>query len=300
LSDRKRRRYSINTYKALWAYAFLAVPIVFYLAIRFYPTFNAFYLSLTSWNIVSVHKDFVGAENYRTLVGDPLFWQTLGNTFKYVLYGLPIGLVLSFIIAYLLNKARHLVGLLRALYFIPYITSLVAVSWVWRWLYQKAPIGLFNNILVGLGLPQQGFLMDLRQALPSILAPTVWASIGFQFVIFLAGLKSISPHYYEVADIDGAGEAQKLFFITLPLLRPTIIFLVITQTIGYLRIFTQVLNMTFQGEGGPLNATKPIVLYIYQKAFMTFEMGYAAALSVVLFVLILAVTLAQLRLLRSA
>jgi multiple sugar transport system permease protein len=299
LSGRKQRRYSINTYKALWAYAFLAVPILFYVTIRFYPTFNAFYLSLTSWNIVSVHKNFVGAENYRTLVGDPLFWKTLGNTFQYVLFGLPGGLLLSFAVAYLLNKARYLVGLLRALYFIPYITSLVAVSWVWRWLYQRAPVGIFNNLLVSLGLPQQGFLMDPRQALPSILAPTIWASIGFQFVIFLAGLKSIAPHYYEVADIDGAGEAQKLFFITIPLLRPTLIFLIVTQTISYLRIFTQVLNMTYQGEGGPLNVTKPIVLYIYQKAFMTFEMGYASALSVVLFVLILSVTLVQLRVLRS-
>ena len=295
-----RKRYSINRYKTFWAWAFLFIPIIFYLSIRFYPTFEAFFISFTSWNIISATKPFLGLKNYRTLVSDPIFWKTLSNTIKYGLFGLPISLLLSFIVAYLLNNVRHLVGFFRAVYFIPYLTSLVAVSWVWRWLYQQAPIGLFNSILIVLGLPQQGFLMDPRQALFAILAPTVWAGLGFPFIIFLASLKSISPQYYEAADIDGANAWAKLFRITLPLLKSTFIFLVITGTINYLRIFTQVLNMTYQGEGGPLNSTKPIVLYMYNKAFQSFEMGYAATISVVLFVIILTITLLQLRLMRES
>lgn len=159
--------------------------------------------------------------------------------------------------------------------------------------------GAFNNLLIALGLPQQPFLMSIGQALPSILAPTIWAGLGFQVIIYLAGLKGIPLHYYDAAAIDGANKRQQLFRITIPLLRPVIIFLVVTGTILYLRIFTQVLNMTVQGEGGPLNSTKPLVLHIYNTAFKSFEMGYAAAMTVVLFVLIMLITLIQLKVMRK-
>ena len=134
-------RLSFEQKKALWAYGFLIIPCIFYLVIRFFPTFNAFYISFTSWDIISAQKEFIGIKNYVVMVRDPIFWQTLINTFKYLVYGLPISLLLSFIIAYFLNKIRRGLAFFRTLYFIPYITSLVAVSWVWRWLYQAAPIG---------------------------------------------------------------------------------------------------------------------------------------------------------------
>ena len=201
--------------------------------------------------------------------------------------------------AYQVNHCTGHSGLYKAVYFIPYMTSMVAISWIWRWLYQGAPIGVFNNVLIALGLPQQKFLMDPHQALGAILAPTIWSQLGFQMIIFLAGLKGISRQYYEAAEIDGAGSGHQLFFITIPLLRPTFIFLIVSGTIQYLRIFTQVLNMTYQGEGGPLNSTKPIVLYIYNTAFQKFEMGYAAAMTVILFLVILMVTLIQLRLMKN-
>jgi multiple sugar transport system permease protein len=161
------------------------------------------------------------------------------------------------------------------------------------------PIGTFNNILSQFGIPQQPFLRSTTQALPAILAPAIWAGLGFQIVIFMAGLRAIPGSYYEAARIDGAGKRQILLEITLPLLRPTVVFLVVISSIGFLRIFDQVYNMTFQGSGGPLDSTKPLVLYIYNKGFDAFDMGYATALTVVLFLILLAITVIQLRLLRS-
>jgi len=288
---------SIAEKKAIWAYIFLFVPLIFYIVIRIYPAFSSFYISFTDWDIVSSEKQFIGLENYQRMINDPVFLKTLVNTFRYVIFGLPVTLVLSFIIAYNLNKLKRGLGFYRTLYFIPYMTSLIAVSWVWRWLYQPLPLGFFNNLLSFFGLTQQPFLQSTSQALPSILAPTIWVEIGFQVIIFLAGLKAVPEFLYEAADIDGADNWQKLFKITIPLLRPTIIFLVVMGTIKYLRIFTQVYTMTYQGEGGPLNSTKPLVLYIYNTAFRSFDMGYASAMTVVLFIIILFITLVQLRVL---
>ncbi|MDD3057236.1 MAG: sugar ABC transporter permease [Sphaerochaeta sp.] len=286
-------KYSVERNKQFWAYTFLIVPILFYVIIRFYPTLFAFYLSLTDWNIVSTEMNLVGLKNYRELFSDSVFWITLKNTITYVVWGLPISMFLGFVLAYHIDRVKVGDGLYKAMYFIPYITSMVAVAWVWRWLYQPVPIGVFNNLLSGLNLPTMAFLSSKTQALPSILATTIWADLGFQMIIFLAGIKAISPSLFEAARIDGASERQILFRITLPQIKPTIVFLLITGTIRYLRIFTQVMNMTYQGEGGPLNSTKPLVLYIYDSAFKSFKMGYAAAMTVVLFTLILIVTLIQ-------
>jgi len=286
-------KYSVERNKQFWAYIFLIVPILFYVIIRFYPTLFAFYLSLTDWNIVSTEMNLVGLKNYRELFSDSVFWITLKNTITYVVWGLPISMFLGFVLAYHIDRVKVGDGLYKAMYFIPYITSMVAVAWVWRWLYQPVPIGVFNNLLSALNLPTMAFLSSKTQALPSILATTIWADLGFQMIIFLAGIKAISPSLFEAARIDGANERQILFRITLPQIKPTIVFLLITGTIRYLRIFTQVMNMTYQGEGGPLNSTKPLVLYIYDSAFKSFKMGYAAAMTVVLFTLILIVTLIQ-------
>ncbi len=296
---REKKQRTLAQTKERWAYTFLIVPIIYYIFIRFFPTFYAFFLSLTDWDIISESKNFIGFKNYQVLFSDPIFYKTLLNTFKYVIYGLPLSLLIGFTLAYNINKLTKTENLFKGVYFLPYITSMVAISWVWRWLYQPAPIGVFNNILGRLGLPAQLFLFSEDQALFSILATTIWAGVGFQMIIYLAGMKGISSQYYEVAEIDGASERVKLFKITIPLLKPTTIFLLITGTIRYLRMFTQVLNMSYQGEGGPLNSTKPLVLYIYNKAFQTFEMGYAAALTVILFLIILIITLVQMRLTRS-
>jgi len=284
--------------RAVWAWTFLAVPIVFFVVVRFWPAVYAFSLSLTRWNLVGP-KQFIGLDNYNQLLRDPVFWHVLGNTFEYLLLGLPISLALSFIIAFWLDRVQSGHGLLRALYFLPHLTTATAMAWVWRWFYQPAPVGLFNAWLSALSLPQQPFLRSTAQALPAVLVPAVWAAIGFQVIIFLAGLKAIPRSYYEAAAIDGAGGAQVLREITLPLLLPSFVFLFVTTSIGLLRIFDQVYNMTAGGNGGPLNSTKPLVLSIYQSAFASMQMGYASAQTVVLFVILLVLSLLQLRLLRA-
>jgi multiple sugar transport system permease protein len=283
--------------RAIWAWGFLALPVLFYTTIRFYPTVEAFRASFTNWNIVG-RMEYIGLANYARLAQDPAFWKVIGNTFAYLGLGVPISMLLSFVIAYFLDRVRFGHGLLRALYFIPHLTTAVAMAWVWRWFYQPSPVGVFNNGLVALGFGQMPFLRSTTQALPSVLAPAIWAGIGFQIVIFLAGLKAIPRTYYEAAAIDGAGAWRVLFEVTLPLLRPTIVFLVVTSSIAYLRIFDYVYAMT-NGQGGPLDTTKPLVLKIFETAFTHFEMGYAAAQTIVLFAILLVLSLGQLKLLRS-
>lgn len=291
-------RLTIRQKRIAWAWGFLAIPVLFYVVIRFYPTGNAILISFQDWNLLG-DRTWTGLDNYRTLVADPVFWKVFVNTFQYLLIGTPLSLVISFLIAYHLDRLRFMHGFLRMLYFLPFMTSAVAMAWVWRWFYQGVPIGLFNNLLASAGIPQVEFLGSTTNALPSILAPAVWAGLGFQVIIFMAGLRAIPGTYYEAARIDGVGWWTVLTRITIPLLRPTIVFIVVFSSIGFLRIFDHVFNMTHNNPGGPLNSTKPLVLMIYDTAFNSFDMGYAAAQTVVLFLVLLAVSLAQLWLLRA-
>lgn len=292
------RSLGLRQKQVAWAWAFLAAPLLFYAVVRFYPTAQAFVLSVTKWNLTSPPV-FVGGANFQRLFADPAFWQVFRNTTLYLLIGTPVSLLVAFAIAYHLDRVRFMHGFIRALYFLPFLTTAAAMAWVWRWFYQPVPIGLINDVLASVGLPQQPFLRSTSQALPSVLAPAIWAGLGFQVVIFLAGLRAIPTTYYEAARIDGVSNFAILTRITIPLLKPTIIFLVVFSSIGFLRIFDQVYNMTTNDPGGPLNATKPLVLMIYQTAFSSFDMGYAAAQTVVLFLVLLAVSLLQLRLLRD-
>lgn len=289
---------TIEERRIRWAWTFLLVPLVFYITIRFWPTADAFVLSFEKWNLLGP-REWVGFRNYVTMWNDPVFWKVFGNTFLYLIIGTPISLVLSFVIAWHLDKVRFMHGTIRALYFLPFMTSTVAMAWVWRWFYQPVPIGLFNNFLAAFGFSQVQFLNSTANALPSVLAPAVWAGLGFQVIIFMAGLRAIPASYYEAAKIDGVSGWTVLGEITLPLLKPTMVFLVVFSSIGFLRIFDQVFNMTTNDPGGPLNATKPLVLMIYQTAFASYEMGYAAAQTVVLFSVLLVVSLIQLWLLKD-
>ncbi|MGJ3262802.1 MAG: carbohydrate ABC transporter permease [Salinarimonas sp.] len=284
--------------QVVWAWAFLAVPILFYAVIRFYPTLDAFWLSLTDWNLLRPAR-FVGVTNYERLVSDPQFWQVFNNTFAYLLIGTPTSIVIAFVIAYYLDRVRFMHGLIRALYFLPFLTTAAAMAWVWRWFYQPPPIGAINGFLASFGIPAQPFLRSTEQALPAIMVTAIWAGLGFQIIIFMAGLRAIPSTYYEAARIDGLGEFAILRRITLPLLKPTTVFLVVLSSIGFLRIFDQVYNMTTNDPGGPLGSTKPLVLMIYQSAFSSYEMGYAAAQTVVLFTILLVVSLLQLWILRE-
>lgn len=297
---RGRFQMTLARQKVMWAYIFLAVPLLFFLAIRIYPTFFAFGMSLYNYNPLAADQQFVGAANYEKL------WAELNNsgsvtqaafinTAHYIIAGMPLQLIVGLLIALMLNEIRFMSTLYRVAFFLPFVTSTIAISWVFRWLYQPR-IGFFNVVLQTFSLPQQPFLRSPDQALYAIMAVVIWQGLGFVVVIFLAGLKQIPRTYYEAAEVDGASRWQTFWNITLPLLNPSIVYLVVLQTISFLRMFAPVLAMTNQGDGGPLNSTTTVVLRVYREAFQRLNMGYASTLTVALFVIILVITVIQLRL----
>jgi multiple sugar transport system permease protein len=287
---------SLEARKRMWAYVFLAFPVAFFLVVRLFPMLYTFNIGIREWDILSETKPLVGLKNFQTLFTNPLFWKALRNTFLYTLIIVPLGLVFGLAIALLLNSITRFVVFFRVIYFAPFVSSLVAISFIWKWMYDPT-FGFFNTILKTLGLPSQNFLQDPSQVLLAISVMTIWHGLGFQIIIFLAGLRAIPDIYYDAAKIDGAGSWDLFWNITLPLLNPTIVFLVITSAIQSLRIFTQVFNMTFPNVGGPLQNGTTLVLEIYQQAFHHFKMGYASAMTVVLFCIILFITLFQLKVL---
>ncbi|MCB0158467.1 MAG: sugar ABC transporter permease [Caldilineaceae bacterium] len=285
--------------QVVWAYIFMSVSLLFFIVIRWYPTILAFNISFRDWNVFAGSGEWTGLENYRDLWEDALkprsavraaFW----NTIRYVAFGVPLQMVAALGVALLLMQIRRFSGFFRAAYFVPFVTSFVAVAFVWNWLFAPQ-VGLINQVLSALGLPMQMFLRDPSLALPSITFVAVWRSIGFAIIIFLAGLQQIPDMYYEAARIDGANPWQLFWRITLPLLNPVIVYLAVLQTISFLRMFDLVQNMT---NGGPLNRTTTVVLEVYNEGFGSYNMGYAAALTVILFGLILLITVVQLRLLQ--
>ncbi|HEV2066790.1 MAG TPA: sugar ABC transporter permease [Thermomicrobiales bacterium] len=290
-------RLTLERRRWIWAYIFILVPFLFFLSIRIGPTLYAFWVSLHQWDPIALDRPFIGIENYRALVDDAVFWAAMRNTWIYVLVGVPVSLIISLAIAMGLQQLMRYVGFYRVLYFVPYVTSLVAVGWVWRWMYM--PNGLFNDVLGSVGLGPYTFLGSPDTAIYAIIATTIWQGLGFQVIIFLAGLESIPSDYQEAAAVDGATAWQRFLNITIPLLNPTLVFLIVTGVISNLQVFTQIRAMSSQGTGGPLNSTISIVLYVYQQAFQSLpaKMGYASAMTVVLFVMILAITIVQLKVL---
>jgi len=286
---------TLATRRSVTAYSFLAIPLVFFLCVRFGPMLYMMAMSFTNWGLMRKVTRFIGFENYKTVLSDPVFQQSLGNTLRYAILGAPIVIVVSLCIALLLDTIPKGKGIFRLIYVLPYITPVVAVSWVWRWMYQPPPLGVINAILVAVGIPAGEFLNSTTQALPSILGVNVWVELGYCSTIFLAGLQTIPKELNEAARIDGAKGRQVLFKVTIPLLAPITFFLVVMEGIQFLRIFTQVYNMSMQAMGGPLNSTKSAALYIYQKAFTNFEMAQAGSASIILFAIIMAVTLFQMK-----
>ncbi|MCE2473086.1 MAG: sugar ABC transporter permease, partial [Anaerolineae bacterium] len=256
-------RWTLARKKIVWAYIFLAIPIVFFAYIRIYPTFFAFQMSLHDYNPLSVEQPYVGLENYEKVFEElskkkSVTKSAFRNTISYVVFGVPIQLCLALAIAMMLNEIRVMSTLYRILFFLPFVTSTIAIAWVFRMLYQPR-FGLFNVILQLVSLPQQPFLRSPQQALPSVLALVIWQGMGFAVIIFLAGLKQIPRTYYEAAEVDGASRWHTFRFITMPLLNPSIVYLLVLQTISFLRMFAPVVAMTEQGRGGPLDSTTTVV-----------------------------------------
>ncbi len=256
------------------------------------PIIMVIYLSFTKWDLISETKDFIGLANYIYLFKNPKFLKSIANTFYFAAVQIPLDLVFSLFFAFLLDKKIRGLRFFRAIYFAPVVTSMVAVSAIWLWFYDPQ-FGLFNYIFKQLGLSPLKWLYDPNWAMPAIVIMSVWKGLGYNIVIFLAGLQNIPESYYEAADIDGANNWEKFKHITLPLLSPVTYFVILISIINSFKVFTQISVMT--PRGGPLYSTGVMVFYIYQQAFEGYKIGRASAAAMILFLGVLAITFVQRR-----
>jgi multiple sugar transport system permease protein len=273
------------------AYAFVAPALLLIAVFFLVPVAASFLLSLTDFDIYAVadtaNLRIVGARNYVSLLHDPLFWIALRNTAYFVVVAGPLSVAVSLIAALLVSPARlRGKSLFRTLFFLPVVTSLVAVAVVWRYLYHPR-FGLLNYLLSLAGLLPLDWLGSPHLAMPAIIVMSVWKNFGFNMVIFMAGLQSIPERLYEAASIDGATGWQQFWRITLPMLTPTFVFVGVMTLIGNFQLFAEPYVMT---QGGPAHSTLSMVLYMYEEGFRWWSLGYAAALAFVLFAIIVAVT----------
>ncbi|MGV2831459.1 carbohydrate ABC transporter permease [Myxosarcina sp. GI1(2024)] len=259
------------------AWTFLAPALTLLAVFLFFPVAYLLYLSFTTGSFTVDGVRWVGLLNYLRLFTDEDFWQVIGNTVYFTVATVIPTIVIPLVLAMLLNKSLALRAVLRTAYFIPSITSLVAVGLAFRWLFQTQ--GPVNNLLIQLGLNPISWLSSTVWAMPVLILLSSWKQLGFNLVVFLAGLQTIPQSRYEAAELDGANGWQKFWYITIPGLKPTLIFAILTTTIFTLRSFEQVYIIT---GGGPLNSTNILVYYIYEQAFARFEFGYAAAAATIL------------------
>lgn len=271
-------------------YVFIAPNLALFSVFVFFPLVYAAYISVHEWSLIDTPA-FIGARNYTRLMNDTLFWQSLRNTVVYSLATVPTSLALGLAVAIGLNRELATRTLLRSLYFLPVVVSSVATAVIAAWLFNDN-YGVINELLKRAGAGPVAWLSTPRWALPSIILTTLWVRVGFNMVVYLAALQSIWPSYYEAARIDGATRWQIFRHVTWPLLRPTTFLLLILNVIHSFQVFDLIFVMT---GGGPGFSTTMIVQYIYQQAFAASEMGYASAMGLVLFVLILLFTLVQWR-----
>jgi multiple sugar transport system permease protein len=258
---------------------FLSPWLIGLLVFTAYPVVASFIFSFARYNGLS-SPDWIGFGNYTQLFRDPLFWRAIYNTVYLAIIGIPIAQIVSVLVALLLNTKLKLVGIFRAVYFLPSIVPVVATALLWKW-FLNPEFGPLNVFLVKLGLPAPGWLTDPFWAKPALILTSIWA-IGSPMVIYLAGLQNISPELYEAAQIDGAGKITSFFRITLPMLSPVILFNVVMGLINSFQVFTTIFVMT---SGGPDNATLVYALSVYKNAFQFYKMGYASAMAWILLLL---------------
>ena len=262
------------------------------------PVVIVLWLSLHKYNQLAPVAPYIGLRNFEyAFTNDALFINALTVTLKYALVAVPLNLVIALPIAMGLNQVTRLKAVFRSAFFLPTVASAVAVSLIWRFVYEPQT-GALNQALAAVGLPQPSWLNDPSTALWAILITAVWQDLGYNILILLAGLQTIPDDFYDAAKVDGAGSWPRFRDITIPLLSRTLLFVSVLTMISYLQQFTYVQVMP-NNPGGPINSTTTLVLYIYTKAFSNMQLGYASAISVVLMVIILIITLIQFRLLRS-
>jgi len=287
----------------LKALPFLAPSLAGLILFSIIPIFASLLISLTSWTGMSrvslfngffgfVKKNFVGLENYRNILSGDEVWRVLGHNAYFIILYLPLMLILSLLVASIIHHKSRFAGKYRVMYYIPVLTSWVAGALIWKWLLSPE-YGPINNALAFFGIEGPLWLQSEVWAMPSIALASVWKDMGFYGMILLAGLCGINPEYYEAAAIDGAGRWRKFTHITLPMLSPTLFYVIMLSLINAFQIFPQIMVMTKKGEAGPNGATMVMVERVYKYAFRYGKMGYATAYSWILFAVVFAFTILQ-------
>lgn len=275
--------------KKIIVFVAMAGFIVFNIFFFFIPLIYGIVGSFFDWNPLLGKMNFIGMQNYEKIMVSPLFKTSLTNTIAFSAFAVFFRVALGIVIAVGIYSVKRKKDLLRSLYFLPVIMPIVAVSLVWKWVYHPR-MGLLNMGLMAFGFQGQNWLADQNLALPSVLLMTIWKDVGYAVIIFMAALMNIPKSLFEAASIDGANSIRKFFNIIIPMMKPTIIFVVITSLISYFQTFVQIFIMT---KGGPGDATYVLSYLIFHEAFKNYRFGYASALSVVLFTLILIITFIQ-------
>lgn len=273
------------------ALPFLLPSIVGFLVFIIGPVIAALLLSFTSWDLLTA-PEWIGLGNYSAMfTTTPLFWKTIGNTFYYAALFIVPGVTLPLLVAILMNQKALAISFYRSVFFLPVVTSTVAISLVWAWLYNPE-LGLINYLLGLVGIKGPLWLVSPKTAMISIVIMNIWQSLGYTMVIYLAALQGVPQELYEAASIDGANRRQRHIAVTLPFVTPAIFFVMVTTVMGAMQIFAQTYMLT---QGGPAWSTLTLSYYIYLQAFHYFQMGYGCALAYVQFIIVLVLTLVQWR-----
>jgi multiple sugar transport system permease protein len=288
---RAARRIAYEVRFNSWSYLFVLPALLILGAFLVYPAGFAFVMSFYDWKVLG-ESEFIGLDNYRRFLIMPNVRLAVQNTLYYTALNVPGTLFAALFVALLLNAEIRARAWFRVVFYLPVISSDVAVALLWKWLYWAGDRGLINGVIRGFGIPPQDWLGNPAFAMPAIVVMTIWQGMGFYVLIFMAGLQSIPPEQYEAAKIDGAGRWRRFRHITWPLLRPVTLIVLLLLTISSLQVFTPIFVMT---GGGPANSTLTISFYIYNLAFANGLYGFAAAVSYLLFGAILVVTIIQRR-----
>ena len=285
----------INKQKS--AYIFIAPSFLLFTVFLVIPVFASLYWSFTEYNILQPPK-FVGFQNYANILfHDPRFWKAMTNTAIFVIGTVPTSIVISLLLAMAIDQNIRFKNWFKTFFFIPSITSIIAISVIWKWLYASGKYGLFNHFLSSIGIPPVNWL-GVDWTLPSIIMMSVWGGLGYNMILFIAGLQGIPQVFYEAAEVDGASDWDKFRNVTLPLLRPTMLFVSIMSIISAFQVFEQVYIMTYNSEGavgGTLDCALTIVAYLYETGFQRFSMGYASALAYLIFFVLFIVTIINMK-----
>jgi len=274
--------------ESLVALGMLSVNLIGLVIFMVIPAIASIVISFTNWNMMNT-PSFIGLANYKELISDALFWKTLKNTAVYVFWKVPVNVFISLVFAVLLNREMYGRGIFRAIFFLPMVASSVSVALLWLPLFETSN-GILNVMLNAVGLKGLSWIYSQETAMMSVVMVALWKEIGYYMVMFLAGLQGIPATYYEAAEIDGASPIHTFFKITVPLISPVTFFVFIISIIGSFQIFDLTTVLT---AGGPANSTYTTIMYVYKAGFNFFRMGYASAISTILFVIILILTTIQ-------